>query len=473
MTDLARRTVRALASMRVRIVAVVFILLLLSSAGAEVLLRVVLFERLDAEIRAGLNQEAAEFRLLIDGTDPETGQPFGTNIEALFDVYFSREVPDEGETLLAFVGGELYESRRDRTAAEPGRIQEAVKHWTSLEETTRGTIETSAGLARYVAIPVQGEPDDGVFVVANFPEHERSEIDDTVQSLAIIQGATLIGASLLALVLAGRVLRPLRSLAATARTISDTDLTQRIEVRGGDEASQIAASFNDMLGRLEQAFVTQRQFLDDTSHELRSPLTIIRGHIELIELDETPEERAETVALVTDEIDRMNKIVADLSLLARAEQPDFVNAESLDVRALVQDVHRKATALAGRQWQLEQPPPTMITADRHRLTQAMLQLAENAVKFTDDGAVIEIGASASNSSVVLWVHDSGPGVAAADAELIFERFRRGTGPAASRKPGAGLGLSIVSAIAEAHGGCVRLGPSDVGARFEITIPRRR
>lgn len=471
MTKFATRIGRVLASMRVRIVAVVFILLLLSSAGSELLLRVVLFERLDAEIRAGLNQEAAEFRLLIDGTNPRTGEPFGTNIEALFDVYFSREVPDEGETLLAFIGGELYESRRDRTAAEPGRIQDAVDYWTGLEETTRGSIETSAGNARYVAIPVRGEPENGVFVVANFPEFERNEIDDTIQSLAVVQGVTLVLASLLGLVLAGRVLRPLRSLASTARDISETDLTRRIEVRGQDEASQIAASFNDMLARLEQAFITQRQFLDDTSHELRSPLTVIRGHIELIELDETPEERAETVALVTDEIDRMNEIVADLFLLARAEQPDFLHTESIDVRALVQDVYRKATALAERDWQVQQPPATTITADRHRLTQAMLQLAENAVKFTDDGGAIGIGASVSDSSVILWVHDTGPGVSAPDAELIFGRFQQGTGPAGPRKQGAGLGLSIVSAIAEAHGGTVWLAPSAHGARFEITVPR--
>lgn len=470
MSKPATRIGRLLASMRVRIVAVVVLLLLFSSAGSVLLLRVVLFERLEAEIRVGLNQEAEEFQLLIDGTNPTTGEPFGTNVEALFDVYFSREVPDEGETLLAFVGDQLYESRRDRTAAEPGRIQDAIDYWTSLEETTRGSLQTPAGEARYVAIPVSGEPEDGMFVVANFPEFERSEIDDAVQSQIVVQTVTLLVASLLGLLLAGRVLRPLRSLASTARNISETDLTRRIQVGGNDEASQIAVSFNEMLGRLEHAFSTQRQFLDDASHELRSPLTVIRGHIELIELDETPQQRAETVSLVTDEIDRMNAIVADLSLLAKAERPDFLHVEVIDVQALVEDIYRKATALAQRDWHVQRPPASMVQADRHRLTQAMLQLAENAVKFTDDGAGIEVGASVYGAQVVLWVQDSGPGVSEADAEIIFERFRRGTGPASSRHQGTGLGLSIVSAIAEAHGGSVRLAPTEAGARFELTIP---
>ncbi|WP_081416466.1 sensor histidine kinase [Arthrobacter castelli] len=469
MTNLATRIGRSLASMRVRIVAVVVILLLFSSAGSVLLLRVVLFERLDTEIKVGLDAEAEEFQLLSEGTNPRTGKPFGNDLEALFDVYFSREVPDEGETLLAFIGGELYESRRDRTAAHPGQIQGAIDYWTSLEKTKRGALDTPAGHVRYVAIPVTGEPNDGLFVVANFPAYERSEIDDAVQSQIIVQAVTLTVASLLGLLLAGRVLRPLRSLATTARNISDTDLTRRIEVRGNDEASQIAASFNDMLGRLEQAFTAQRQFLDDTSHELRSPLTVIRGHIELIELDETAEDRAETVALVTDEIDRMDKIVSDLFLLARAEQPDFLETERVDLRTLIQDVHRKATALASRDWQLQLPAETAITADRHRITQAMLQLAENAVKFTGDDAGIQLGASVAGDDVVFWIQDTGPGVSTADAEMIFNRFKQGTSP--QRKQGAGLGLSIVSAIAEAHGGSVRLASSEVGARFEMTIPR--
>ncbi|GAB3527325.1 sensor histidine kinase [Arthrobacter monumenti] len=468
---------RLLGSIRVRIVAVIVALLLLSSIGSVLLLRVVLFEHLDAEIRTSLRQETEEFQLLAGGTDPRTGRPFGNDLSAIFDVYFARDVPDEGETLLAFVDGELYESRRSQGVAAPEQIQSTIDYWLSLEQTERGMMNTPAGSARYVAIPVNGQPNDGLFVVANFPAFERDEINDAVQTQITVQTVTLLVASLLGLALAGRVLSPLQSLATTARKISDTDLSQRIEVTGHDEASQIAAAFNDMLARLEHAFTDQRQFLNNTSHELRTPLTIIRGHIELIELDETPAERAETVALVTGEIDRMNELVSNLFLLAQAQRPDFLQLESMDVQDLVRAVHRKATALARRDWQLHAPERIVINADWNRLTQGMLQLAENAVKFTDDDSVIRIGADLVPDSVTLWVADTGPGVPAEEAEHIFERFQRGSLKAkgSGSQGGAGLGLSIVAAIADAHGGSARVisGTSGTasGARFEIIIPR--
>ena len=279
-------------------------------------------------------------------------------------------------------------------------------------------------------------------------------------------------ASALGLALAGRVLRPLRSLATTAGRITDTDLSQRIPVSGNDEASQIAATFNEMLERLEQAFSAQRVFLDDTSHELRTPLTVIRGHLELLELDEDPEERRQTIELVTDEIDRMNEIVNDLFLLARSEQPDFLSTESIDLSSLIVGVHQKVSVLAPRDWRLTEPPSVRLDGDRHRLTQALLQLSDNAVRHTDDGDRIAIGAAVSGGEAVLWVDDSGHGVPPEVAERIFDRFQRGpSGP--SGATGGGLGLAIVAAIAEAHGGraalVTRPGP---GARFEISLPLR-
>lgn len=472
MTPTIRMPWRWVSSMRVRIVAVVVALLLFSSIGSVLLLRVVLFERLDEEIGVSLEREAEEFQLLASGVDPRTGEPFGNDLTAIFDVYFSREIPDEGETLLAFIDGELYESRRAEAVPDPEQFRPAIEYWLSLQEIQTGNMDTPAGLTQYVAVPMTGDPSDGMFIVANFPAFERGEIDSAVQTQLLVQLGTTILASLLGLALAGRVLRPLRSLAGTARRISETDLTRRIEVQGRDEASQIADAFNDMLTRLEQAFTTQRQFLDDTSHELRSPLTVIRGHMELIELDETPEERARTVALVTDEVDRMNQIVSDLFLLARVERPDFLHLEQVELRELVLTVHRKMGALAQRDWQVQAPPTTIITADRHRLTQALLQLADNAVKYTDDDAAIRLGANVATGRVRLWLADCGPGVPAEEAEHIFTRFKRGSASQPPSAGGAGLGLSIVSAIAEAHGGSAALVPRPGwGACFEIVLPR--
>ncbi len=155
--------------MRVRIVAVVVVLLLFSSIGSVLLLRIALFDQLDEEIGASLDREAEEFQLLADGVDPRTGQPFDNDLSAIFDVYFSREVADEGETLIAFIDGELYQTRRSQSVPDPEEYRPTIDYWLSLEEPQSGVINTPAGPTQYTAIPLIGAPSDGMFVVATFP----------------------------------------------------------------------------------------------------------------------------------------------------------------------------------------------------------------------------------------------------------------------------------------------------------------
>lgn len=453
--------------MRVRILAAVVLLLAGSSIVSLLVARANLIRQLDEEVRVDLRQEATEFQLLASGLDPRTGEPFGQDFEAVFGLYFEREVPDEGESLLAFIGDQLYLSERASNAAEAHQLDEAIAHWLSLDEREEGRLETPLGSARYVALPLPTDGRDGLFVVANFPAFEQQEINDAIRTQALTQFGTILIASIIGLGLAGRVLRPLRSLADTAQTISETDLTRRIPVRGTDEASRIASAFNDMLGRLERAFAAQRQFLDDASHELRAPLTVIRGHVELLELETDPEERKATITLITDEIERMSRIVEDLLLLAKADRPDFFTMNPVNVSELTTDAYRKAAVLCTREWQLESTANVTIRADGQRLTQAMMQLAQNACEHTVDGASIRIGSRVENGLVKLWVHDSGGGVPPAEAQRIFERFVKGS----ERPDGSGLGLAIVAAIAKAHGGHAHVSPdSGVGARFELVFP---
>jgi signal transduction histidine kinase len=165
----------------------------------------------------------------------------------------------------------------------------------------------------------------------------------------------------------------------------------------------------------------------------------------------------------------MSRIVEDLLLLARAERPDFLSLDTVDVATLMTDVHRKATVLCRREWRLEETADARIRADGQRLTQALMQLAQNACQHTVEGAAVRMGSRVRDGQVVLWVHDSGRGVAPEDAERVFERYVRGPDrPAGS---GLGLGLAIVAAIATAHGGRVRLATeARKGARFEIMVP---
>jgi two-component system OmpR family sensor kinase len=454
--------------MRVRIVAAVVVLLAASAAVSIVVLRGTLLDRLDEEITLNLGREVEEFELLVGGIDPLTGEPFDS-VKPVFDIYFAREVPDEGETLLAFLDGDLYLDRRADNAVPAEELDDAIDYWLELESHESGSLTSAAGETRYEAFPFTVGTGEGLFVAANFPADERAEITGAVRAQAITQFVTIVIASLIGLALAGRVLRPLRSLADTARTISETDLTKRIPVHGHDEASRIATAFNDMLGRLESSFATQRQFLDDASHELRVPLTVVRGNVEILELEKDPIERAAMIAVVTDEIERMSRIVEDLLLLARSERPGFLSVEQIDLAELTTDIFRKASVLCNRNWSLDEAAPAVIHADAQRLTQAMMQLAQNACQHTEEHTTVRIGSRVSGGDVTLWVHDAGRGVPAEEAESIFRRYVRGSDrPAGS---GLGLGLSIVAAIASAHGGnaCVVQGFGG-GGRFEITLP---
>jgi signal transduction histidine kinase len=218
--------------------------------------------------------------------------------------------------------------------------------------------------------------------------------------------------------------------------------------------------FNAMLDRLEQAFALQREFISDAGHELRTPITIIRGHLSLLERD------PETLRIVTDELDRMSRFVEDLLTLAKAERPDFLMRSELDLDLLTEELMAKARKLALRGWELEHTGAGLLTADRQRLTQAVMNLAHNAVQHTQPGDRIAIGSDLDDTQARIWVADSGPGIALADQPRIFERFAR-----SANGDGAGLGLAIVRAIAEAHGGRIELDSAPGGgARFTIVLP---
>lgn len=470
---IVRRWQLLLHGTRTRVLLAFVVLLALSTVSSLVLVRQILVVRVQDEITSELTQETQEFRRLASGNDPRTGEPFGTDLKAIYDVYFSRNVPSEGEALLALLDGRKYKSSYAADASDGlSRREGLMTRLSRLRQPERGTLMTAAGEARYLAIPltVSGEKNapEGTFVVANFPAFELKEVDDAVRVATIVSTAVFVIGSIVAWAIAGRVLAPLRLLDAAARSITETDLTQRIPVRGRDELAQLTRRFNDMLRRLEASFALQRQFTDDASHELRTPITIIRGHLEL--MDDDPTERRKTIELLLDELDRMSRMVDELLLLARAEQPDFLHLEDVLVGELTRQLHVKAQALGNREWRLERVGHGVIRADGQRLTQAIMQLAHNAARHTSDRDVIWLGSATANGSTRLWVRDGGPGIPSTDQERIFTRLARGRHH--GRLEGTGLGLPIVKAIAEAHGGRVELSSRPgAGATFTIVVPR--
>ena len=464
----ARRGLWRLVSARLRILGWVLLLLALAGTAALLLQRRVLIEGLDDEIERGLVQEAEEVRVLAGGRNPQTGQPFGGDAAAVFDTFLRRNIPGEGETLLTFVDGRPY-----KATAGPYRLDQdpgLVRRWAGLTDSDLGEVSTPAGVVRYLAVPLADEQGTrGVFVVANFVRQERDEIDRTTQVGAVVYGSVLLMAVALAWFVAGRVLAPVRAVTETAKQATETDLSRRIPVPvADDEIAELARTFNSMLGRLERAFQDQRDFLNDAGHELRTPITIIRGHVEL--QGDDPSERRETRAIVLDELDRMARIVDDLLVLARAEEPDFLRRETVELEVLTGELLAKAGALADRDWRLAATGHGALVADRQRLTQAVMNLAHNAVQHTSEGDAVALGSAMRDGEARLWVRDSGPGVPTDQQERIFERFAR-SGDNVRRSEGAGLGLAIVRAIAEAHGGRVELDSQEgMGSVFTVVLP---
>ena len=212
----------------------------------------------------------------------------------------------------------------------------------------------------------------------------------------------------------------------------------------------------------------QEQFLHDLSHELRTPVTIARGHLEVLHrLDGAP---APEVTVALDELGRIERIVDRLLLLAKAEQPDFVLTTELAVEPFLEDVFMRWSEVAPRAWRLGRLAAGTLQADPDGLRIALDELLENAVKYTDAHEVIELRSRASGGQLVIEVADEGCGVPSEAGALIFDRFSRADAARSRTDGGVGLGLTIVDAIARAHGGRCTLERSHAGATFALRLP---
>jgi two-component system, OmpR family, sensor kinase len=454
-------------SARTRLAVSALVLLAVSLLASVLALNQILTARTGERVDRELEQEVSEFRRLVaQGQDPRTGRPFGNDIEGVFEVFLSRNVPTEGEAFFTFIEGAPF--RASSTSIQEQAILAEIEGLGSVEQTTRGEVEADADEVRYLAVPIRiGAGTRGVFAVTISLGGELDEVNDAVRVAGGVSIIVFLIAGLVVFISAGRILAPVRVLTEAARSITESDLTRRIEVEGNDEIAELARTFNQMLDRLEAAFSSQRRFLSDAGHELRTPITIVRGHLEV--MGEDPEERRETIALVTDELDRMARLVDDLLLLERAQRPDFLRTEVMELDEFAAELLAKATAIAPRDWRLGRGGQGTVEADRQRLTQALVNLAQNAADHTADGDEIEIGAQRRNGEARFWVRDTGPGIDYSDQQRVFERFQRGD--RAARGEGSGLGLAIVSAIAEAHGGRVELSSRPGGgSTFTIVLP---
>lgn len=420
-------------------------------------------------------QELREFHQFTqEGQDPTTGEPFTTSAD-LLEVFLARQQPSASELIVGRTASGEVMQVSGPAVEDPAPLLSDEGFWDRLSTGESGIIETSLGEARYGTAPVRVGETRGTLTVLSFPGRNDAVLGSVMQRATPVALLALLLTGVAAWFVSGRILSPLRTFQTAAQDITERDLTRRLPVTGDDEMAELGRTFNGVLDRLAEAFGSQRQFVDDAGHELRTPITVIRGHLELMSDD--PAEREETMALVTSELDRMSRIVTDLLTLAKAERPDHIQPAPVDVAALTLELDSNIQRLGERDWVLDEVAEGTASMDGQRVAQAVLQLARNAVQHTGDGERIHLASRWVTSGAGQWslaftVADHGPGVPTGQEKRIFERFHRAQGSDPDH-PGAGLGLPIVRAIAEGHGGTVNVSPTPGGgATFTLTIPVR-
>jgi signal transduction histidine kinase len=314
----------------------------------------------------------------------------------------------------------------------------------------------------------------GVVQVGDTLDGVNTTLAQVRQVLLVGSIAVLAVAGLGGFLLGGRALAPLRQVSATARRITATgDYGQRLPPRPArDETGELVSTFNALIERVQSSLDEQRRFLADTSHELRSPLTVIRANLGFLWRETDPATRAECLREAEAEAERMSRLVTDLLLLDQGKSDGFLENEPIALDKLVDEVAERARTQAnGRR--LEQAPaePLVVLGDRDRLMQLLWNLVDNALRYTSPGNTIRLSARPDGQWAEIAVADDGPGIAQEHLPRLFERFYRVDKARSRATGGAGLGLAIVKHIAEAHGGSVSVDSAPrQGSTFRVRLP---
>ena len=434
--------------------------------------------QVEDRINAELEADAQEFIVLHEeGVDPVTGAEWASPSD-LVRTAMSRIIPTRNEGAIGMAAGEIAWTSpvTDINLEEDPELLALLADYAVADRAQFTTISTDQTTYRAVVVPVHAETEvaEGqssghevaAFVMAYDLTAERAAFSGIFLTYAAVAVLSLLVVALVGYLVAGRLLHPVRLLAETSRRITQEDLTERIPVSGSDDVAAMTRSVNEMLDRLEGAFTAQEQLIHDVSHELRTPLTILRGHLEVLDAGD-PEDVNATRELTLDELKRMNRVVDDLTTLAQADRPDFVQPAEVELGTLTDEIYDKVLALGDRKWLIVERAEGAAVLDRERITQALLQLAANAVKFSPPGSVVALGSRVEGDDVVLSIRDQGAGIPEAHQQRIFERFQRSD----TSQPGSGLGLPIVKAIAAAHSGSVQVKSQEsAGTTFSLILP---
>jgi heavy metal sensor kinase len=459
--------VPALRSVRLRLtfwyVLLLAIILAAFSAGIYLTLRHNLYANLDDSIqnRANILLDIVRYEGdrptlagVVSSGDPNQGESF----VRVFDA--SGELSFDGSA----VAGDV---PIDRRAVESALVGKAITRSVNVGETFR---------VRTLPIERDGRI-SGVLEVGL----SQGDVSETLQALLLILGiaypVTLLVASVGGVFLAERALAPVDRVTRLAHRMSAEDLSQRLNLRlPDDEVGRLARTFDEMIARLDDAFRRQRQFTADASHELRTPLTAMKGQVE-VALSRPREAAAyrEVLQAVNEEVDRLIRLVGSLLTLAKADAGQIpIACEAVNLGELITAAVEQVRPVARErhlELRVEHGPDVTLEADEDLLLQLLLNLLDNAVKYTPAGGQVTVGWSVDGRHIDLRIRDTGIGIASEHLPHIFDRFYRADKARSRAEGGAGLGLSICRWIVEAHGGSISVESAPgKGTEFTLKLP---
>ncbi len=434
------------------------------SAGVYLALRQRLYENLDDSLqnRASVLLGAIQYQdgrptLGIQQTiaDPNEGEHFSRIYDRTGSVTFD----DSSDT--------------ERPPINSNAVQSALQGATSVRH-----LKAGGESMRVKLLPLSTSGDiEGALEVGISEGDVRDTLRVLLLIIAVAYPVTLGVASFGGVFLAGRALAPIDDITRTARRISAKDLSQRLDLRlADDEIGRLAHTFDEMITRLDEAFRRQRQFTADASHELRTPLTSIKGQVEVaLTKERSAQTYREVLGAVNEEVDRLIRLVGSLLTMARADAGQIpIAKERVELGGLVASVVEQVAPMADERGVLVEAPPgpaTAVQADQDLLLQLLLNLLDNAIKYTGRGGRVTVGWASRDGSVELWVHDTGAGIRPEHLPRIFDRFYRVDRARGRAEGGTGLGLSICRWIAEAHGGSISAESTPgSGSTFTVRLP---
>ncbi|MGB7283006.1 MAG: ATP-binding protein [Candidatus Acidiferrum sp.] len=479
-------------SVRVRLTAwysaVLAVVLVVVSATTYLIVRKTSMQRTDTELQVLADSFLTTFRAEL----ADTGNTKPAAILSAAHQAMIEHRTDSDAFVVLGPGGEIVASSSDPLSSGPrpdAWIANALAssefqrfaEMAGSEEVHLETIRGERGRLRAYSHQFKAGNDTYV-LIALHSLHAQNETLETIRLTfiwMILVGLLLAGTG--GYFLARKNLAPVVAMGEHARRIGATNLHDRLPVlNANDELGQLATIFNDLLDRLDQSFERQRRFIADASHELRTPLAILRGEAEVAmsQPGRKAEDYLESLGILHEQTSRLIKIVEDLFTLTRADSGQYLlSPEDVYLEEVVADCAHSARTLAREkkiELSVDASSECLVRGDSALLRRMILNLLDNAIKYTNEGGRVEIACGAASGDNEVHVKDTGPGIAQELQGRIFERFFRAD-PARSRsgrEGGAGLGLSIALWIAEAHHGRLELVRSDTtGSHFAVYLPR--